>query len=109
MTSPKLVRASAAVEAPVPPSATAISVPVHVPVVIVPKVVIVLCPIYVEAIVNVGLPLTPLPSVTVILSAVPVIVRAAKVVDAVLAANPLEDKPLKAAGVNCGPNPVPPL
>ena len=37
---PRFVRASAAVEAPVPPSATATSVPFQTPVVIVPRVVI---------------------------------------------------------------------
>ena len=45
---PKLVRAVAASDAPVPPCATAISVAAHVPVPIVPTVVVLVVPAYVD-------------------------------------------------------------
>jgi hypothetical protein len=68
---------------PVPPYVPVTIDPFQVPAVMVPKVTILVWPAYVEAIVRVGLPETPSPLVTVILSAVPVIVRPTKVSAAV--------------------------
>jgi hypothetical protein len=65
--------------------------------VIVPNVVIDVWPTYDDEISTVGLPETPSPFVIVILPPVPVIVLTAHVLDPVLAAMPLDDRPSNAA------------